>query len=94
MKEEGKTKRVTKFTDIYLKLKRKAILKILREKGSSKFKVTFSNEKLAKLTHQNRRVGKPRQNWAEITIKEIWEIIKQNDDRFKYTSFDHNNTEK
>ena len=37
------------------------------------------------------RVGKPRQNLAETTIIEIWDILKHSDNRFRFTALDHNN---
>ena len=30
-------------------------------------------------------------NWAETATEEIWELIKQIDNRYRYTNFDPNN---
>ena len=48
---------------------------------------------LIKWTHLNRRVGRPRANWTEETLYEIWEIIKRTNQTFRFTPFDHANAE-
>ena len=37
--------------------------------------------------HYNRRVGRPRASWTEETIRESLDILKQHNDRYRYTSF-------
>ena len=32
-------------------------------------------------------------NWTEETVTEIWDILKRNHERFRYTQFDENNKE-
>ena len=36
---------------------------------------------------------RPRANWAEETINEIWNIIKRTNERFRYQEFDEDNEE-
>ena len=33
-------------------------------------------------------------NWAEITVAEIWEELKQHNTKYRFTAFDHNNPHK
>ena len=94
METEGKHKKIISFQDVYKKLKIKSACKIITKPNSNQFKVTFKNNKLDKWTHENRRVGKPRMNWAEITLTEIWEELKQHDDRYRFTSFSNKNPQK
>ena len=94
MAEERKQRTVLSFIDVYRKLKMKAACKIISNNQSNIHKVTFQGETLEKWIHQNRRVGKPRMSWAETTINEIWEILKQSNERYRYTAFDHTNPQK
>ena len=32
-------------------------------------------------------------NWTEETINEIWDLVKRNNERFRYTQVDENNQE-
>ena len=32
-------------------------------------------------------------NWTEQSINEIWDMVKRNNDRFRYTQFDEENQE-
>ena len=32
-------------------------------------------------------------NWTEETVNEIWNIVKRNNNRFRYTQFDEENLE-
>ena len=63
------------------------------KKGSPIYKVTFDGNKLRKWVHPNRRVGRPRMNWTEETIREIWDHLQIDDERYKYVAFDANNEE-
>ena len=65
----------------------------MRKENSPIYKVSSLGKNLRKWTHSNRRVGRPRMNWTEETVKEIWDHIKKNDQRYKYTAFDDNNEE-
>ena len=56
-------------------------------------KVSFENNKLRKWVHNKRRVGRPRANWTEETIKEIGNAVKRNNERFRFQAFDENNNE-
>ena len=91
LQAEGRTKRIGTFIEAYKKAKRKRAIKILNLPTSSLHKVTFQNGQLIKWTHLNRRVGRPRANWTEETLLEIWDIIKQTNPLFRFTSFDHTN---
>ena len=92
--EKGtKAKQVVSFIEAYKKQKRKIASQIIRKENSAIFKISFSNPHLRKWTHHNRRVGRPRLNWTEETIREIWEHIKSQEDRYKYTAFDETNQE-
>ena len=93
MEEEGKSKRVISFVDAYNKIKRKRAIKIMNQENTSIYNVSFENGKLRKWIHTNRRSGRPRMNWTEQSINEIWDIVKRNNVRFRYTQFDEENQE-
>ena len=93
MENEGRKKKVIPFSEAYIKFKRKLACKIITKTASPAHKVTFINQKLRKWIHHGRRVGRPRLNWAEETIKELWDYLKKDTDRFKYTAFDDSNEE-
>ena len=95
MEEEGKSKRVISFVDAYNKIKRKRALKIMNQENTSIYNVSFENGKLRKWNHSNKRVGRPRMNWTEETIKEIWDIVKRKNEneRFRYEQFNEDNQE-
>ena len=93
MAETGRTKKVISFVDAYNKLEWKRAVRITNQENTSIHKVSFDNGKLRKWTHKNRRVGRPRANWTEETIREIWDIVKRNQARFRYTQFDEDNEE-
>ena len=54
---------------------------------------SFENNKLRRWTHDKRRVGRPRANWTEETIKEIWNAVKRTNERFRFQAFDENNND-
>ena len=93
MEQEGRTKRVVSFVDAYRKLKWKKAVRVLKQEGSSIYNVSFENGKLRKWVHDKRRVGRPRANWTEETIKEIWDKVKQSNIEYRYKPFDENNEE-
>ena len=93
MEREGKRKQVTSFVDAYSKLKRKRAIKIIKQEDTSIYNVSFGNGKLRKWIHKNRRSGRPRANWTNDSISEIWDIIRVNNERFKYQQFDEDNEE-
>ena len=57
----------------------------MNQENTSIYNVSFENGKLRKWIHKGRRVGRPRMNWTEETIKEIWDLIRigHEEDRFK-----------
>ena len=67
----------------------------MNQENTSIYNVSFENGKLRKWTHKNRRVGRPRMNWAEESINEIWDIVKRSNsnNRFRYTQFSDENQE-
>ena len=91
MEDEGKNKRAVSFVDAYNKLKRKRAVSIMNQESTSIHKVSFENGKFIKWIHTKRRVGRPRMNWTEETVNEIWDILKINHEGFRYTQFDENN---
>ena len=93
MEREGKRKRVISSVDSYNKLKRKRAIQIINQEDTSIYNVSFENGKLRKWIHPKRRVGRPRANWAEETINEIWNIIKRTNERFRYQDFNEDSEE-
>ena len=83
-----KKKKVISFVEAYKKVKRKRAVKIINKPNTSIYNVSFEHDKFRKWIHYNRRVGRPRANWTEETIREIWDIIKQNNDTYRYRTFD------
>ena len=65
----------------------------MNQESTSIHNASFENGKLRKWIHKNRRVGRPRMNWTEETVREIWDIVKRNNERFRYRQFDENNQE-
>ena len=43
--------------------------------------------------HPRRRVGRPRLSWTEETLREIWDHIKKDDARYRFTQFEPDNEE-
>ena len=91
IKEGGKKKEVVKFTEAYESAKRKRATNIIKQRNSPIFKISFNGNRLRKWIFANRRVGRPRMNWTEETVREIWNHIKKNDDRYRYKAFDGDN---
>ena len=73
--------------------KRTKALKIIRKEGTPIHKISFFGDKLRKWIHPRRRVGRPRMNWTEETIREVWDKLKQDDERYRFTAFDGENEE-
>ena len=65
----------------------------MNQVNNSNYSVSFENGKLRKWIHKNRRVEKPRMNWTEESINEIWDIVKRNNNRFRYTQVNDENQE-
>ena len=63
----------------------KRAAKIIKNKTSPIYKISFQDTRLRKWIHSKRRSGRPRMNWTEETIKEIWDLIRigHEEDRFK-----------
>ena len=87
----NKRKKIVTFVEAYKRQKVKRACKVIRQEGSAIHKVSFSGNKLRKWIHRNRRVGRPRLNWTEETIKELWDTIKKKDPAFRFQAFDGDN---
>jgi hypothetical protein len=93
MEEEGRRKRVVSFVYAYNKIERKRTIRIMNQENTSIYNVCFENGKFRIWVHSNGRVGRPRMNWTEESINEVWDIVKRNNNRFRYTQFDEDNQE-
>ena len=93
MEEEGGRKKVVSSIDAYNKITKKRAIEIMNQENTSIYNVSFENGKLRKWIHKHRRVGRPRMNWTEETVNEIWDMVKRNNERFRYTQFDEENIE-
>jgi len=94
LKEDGKNKEIIPYEEVYKTLKKNRACKIIREPESIHHKITFKDRTYQKWIHRNRRVGQPRKNWTEETIKDIWLDIKAKHTSFRYTEFDPKNENK
>jgi hypothetical protein len=76
----------------YQKLKLKRACRIIGKPNSLIHNITFNGTRLRKWIHNGRRVGRPRMNWAEETVKELWDDIKKEmPGLLKYMAFDDSN---
>ena len=81
LREEGKPKQITTYVGFYNKLKRKRACKIIARPDTPIHKITFDGSRLRKWIYPRRRVGRPRTNWTEETVKEIWDHLKKDKER-------------
>jgi len=87
-----KKKKVIPFVEAYQKLKLKRACRIISKPNSLIHNITFNGTRLRKWIHNGRRVGRPRMNWAEETVKELWDDIKKEmPGLLKYMAFDDSN---
>ena len=95
MEEENtgkEKKKVTPFVEAYNNLKRKRACRIISKPNSLIHNITFNGNKFRKCIHNGRRVGRPRMNWAEETVKELWDHIKKEmTGLIRYMAFDDSN---
>ena len=70
-------KKVVPFVEAYRKLKLKRACRIISKPDSLIHNITFNGNRFRKWIHNGRRVGRPRMNWAEETVKELWDHIKK-----------------
>ena len=96
MKDENpnrkKKKTVIPFVEAYSKLKLKRACRIISKPDSLIHKITFDGSRLRKWIHNGRRVGRPRMNWAEETVKELWDNIKKEmTGLIRFMAFDDSN---
>ena len=75
------------------KVKRKITIEIMNQTNTSICNASFENGKLREWIHNNRRLGRPRMNWTEESMNEIWDIVKRNIDRSRYTQFNDEHQE-
>ena len=69
---------------LLLKKKRKRIIKTIRKRESSLHKVSFDGDKLRKLIHPRRRVGRPRDKWLIEAMEEAFYIITGGNDQLDF----------
>ena len=87
-----KKKKVIPFVEAYQKLKLKRACRIISKPNSLIHNITFNGTRLRKWIHNGRGVGRPRMNWAEETVKELWDDIKKEmPGLLKYMAFDDSN---
>ena len=65
----------------------------MNQENTSIYNVSFQTGKLRKWIHGNRRSGRPRMKWTEETIRELLDIVKRNNERYRYEQFNGNNQE-
>ena len=83
--QEGRNKRVISLVDANQKPKWKRAVRGPRQEGSSIYNVKWLRDK--------RRVGRPRTNWTEEGIEEIWDRAKHSRIKYRYEPFDENNND-
>ena len=77
------------------KLKLKRACRIISKPNSLIHNITFNGNKFRKWIHNGRRVGRPRMNWAEETVKELWDHIKREmTGLLRFMEFDDSNDKK
>ena len=95
MKTQNNRKKVNKvvpFVEAYRKLKMKRACRIISKPNSLIHNITFNGKRLRKWIHHGRRVGRPRMNWAEETVKELWDDIKKDmTGLIRFMAFDDSN---
>ena len=74
-------------------MKRNRAINIINKPNSALFKITFQNGKYKKWDFGNRRIGRPRTNWTEETIKDIWNLTRSRHQHLRHLDFDPENTE-
>jgi len=85
-------KKVIPFVEAYQKLKLKRACRIISKPNSLIHNITFNGNRLRKWIHNGRRVGRPRMNWAEETVKELWDDIKKEmTGLIRFMAFDDSN---
>ena len=88
IREEGyRNRKIRTFIETYTRFKRHRAIKILRQPNTPIHNITFSDDKLNCWIHSNRRVGRPRMNWTEETIKEIWTQVQKEDQQYRHVEF-------
>ena len=87
-----KKQKVTPFVKAYNKLERKRACRISSKPNSPIHNITFNGKRLRKWIHNGRKVGRPRMNWAEEIVKELWDHIKKEmTGLIRYMAFDDSN---
>ena len=94
MEEEGKKKTVINFQQVHMKLQIERACRIIANSRGNLYKTVSAGDTVEIWVHNNRRVGKPRQNLPETSIHEIWDILKQSDNRLRFIASDHTNPQK
>ena len=88
MEEEAKNKTAISFQRAHIEFEIRLACVITAHNQGNVYKTTVAGDTSGKRLHNNARVGKPRQNWAETILGEIWDILKQSGNRFRYSACD------
>ena len=87
-----KKKKIVPFVEAYNKLKMKRACRIISKPNSLIHNISSNGTRLRKWIHNGRRVGRPRMNWAEETVKELWDHIKKEmTGLIRFMAFDDSN---
>ena len=94
VREEGnRNRKIRTFIETYMRFKRHRAAKIINKPNSAIHNITFSDDKLNCWIHSNRRVGRPRMNWTEETIKEIWTQVQKEDQQYRHVELNTKDAE-
>ena len=85
--KEAKAKPIETLTNFHRRMRIAYLCKLITagdtEPGAA---VTFDTTTLMQLDHGKKRVGKPRLNWYQVTMKDLWEETKKHIDTVKFAS--------
>ena len=65
----------------------RAACAMISKPSSNQHEETFKSNQLDKWIHEHRRVRKPRLNWAENTLADMWDELNKHDKRYRYIAF-------
>ena len=87
-----KKEKIIPFVEAYNKIKRKRACRIISKPNSLIHNITVNGNRLRKWIHNGRRVGRPRMNWAEEAVKELWDHTKkETTGLIRFMAFDDSN---
>ena len=79
-------KKITPFKLAYQKLKMKKLINILTNPGDIADKLTFQRG-ISTWKYPNRRVGRPKYEWAQQGLQQIWQEIQNTDPTHTHTPY-------